>query len=119
MLQIIILDTHRCQNFGTSYCITVVRTKLHSLATRTHIDVLVKPEGLVIWRRWGERTAGTEFHLWTQAGSHHLPLFPSGNTETDTETRYLEIIAFISNIRKRGPKSTLELQFCTTVEETR
>jgi hypothetical protein len=79
----------------------------------------MKPGVLVIWRQWGKRTAGAEFHLLTQAVTHHLPIILSGNTKTEAQTGYLEIITVVSNIKKMEPKPNLESQFCTTVEETR
>lgn len=81
--------------------------------------MLIKPGVLVIWRQWGERTAGAEFHLRTQAVTHHLLVILSGNTKTEAQSGYLEINTFVSNIKKLEPKPNLESQFCTTVEETR
>jgi len=41
----------------------------------------MKPGVLVIWREWGEGSAGAEFHLRTQAVTQHLLLFASGITQ--------------------------------------
>jgi hypothetical protein len=41
----------------------------------------MKPVMLVIWRQGGEGTAWTEFHLRTQAVTHHLPISVSAITQ--------------------------------------